>query len=83
MMTRSESLRNVQVLGLAVFDTMLFLDTHPNNRQALAYFREARRLYSEATEAFERQFGPLRAGSSDAENSWAWVEGPWPWEVEE
>lgn len=82
-MTRAEALRNVQVLGLAVFDTMLFLDTHPTNRRALDFLRETRRRYSEAAETFERQFGPLRAGNSEAMRSWEWVEGPWPWEVEQ
>lgn len=81
-MTRAEALRNVQMYGLALFDTMLFLDTHPNNRQAMEFFNYTREIYREAVKAFESQFGPLSAGSSDSE-SWAWVNEPWPWEVEE
>lgn len=82
-MRRTEALRMVQIYGFAVFDTALFLDTHPMNREALTFLRAMREKYREAVTAFEREFGPLNIGSSGAENNWDWVDGPWPWEVEQ
>ena len=82
-MNREKALRQVQMYDFALTDTGLFLDTHPTNRAALAFYDATRQLYFDAVEAFESQFGPLTAEDTDVENGWAWVETPWPWEMED
>ncbi len=82
-MTREEALRKVQIYDFALTDTGLFLDTHPTNRAALTFYDETRKMYLEAVEVFEEQFGPLTAADTDVTNGWAWVETPWPWEMED
>ena len=82
-MTRDEALRQVQMYDFALTDTGLFLDTHPTNRAALAFYGATRKMYIDAVEAFEEQFGPLTAEDTDVEKGWAWVETPWPWEMED
>lgn len=82
-MTREEALRKVQIYDFALMDTGLFLDTHPTNRTALTFYDETRKMYLEAVEVFEEQFGPLTAEDTDVTNGWAWVETPWPWEMED
>ena len=55
----------------ACWELHLFLDTHPNNKEA------AHRLKKE----YEEKFGPM--GEQGQETSrWAWVSDPWPWEKE-
>lgn len=82
-MTRAEALRNVQMYDFALTDTGLFLDTHPDNRAALAFYDDTRKKYLEAVEEYEAQFGPLTAEDTDVENGWTWVDTPWPWEMED
>lgn len=82
-MTKSEAMKKVQMYEFALIDTGLFLDTHPDNKAALAFYDETRKKYIEATEDYEMQFGPLSAVDSDTDNDWAWVNNPWPWEVED
>lgn len=82
-MTRAEAMRNVQMYGFAMFDTMLFLDTHPGSREAMEFLDYTRGIYREAVETFQTQFGPLNAGNADVSGSWEWVSEPWPWELEE
>lgn len=82
-MTRQEALRKVQMYDFALTDTGLFLDTHPTNQAALTFYDMTRKMYLEAVEAYEEQFGPLTAEDTDVENGWAWVETPWPWEMED
>ena len=79
-MTREEALRRVQIYDFALTDTGLFLDTHPTNRAALNFYDETRRMYLEAVEVFEEQFGPLTATDTDVTKGWAWVETPWEME---
>lgn len=82
-MTREEALKQVQIYAFALKDTELFLDTHPSNESALAFYGDTREKYREAVKTYEAQFGPLRATATEIENGWSWVDTPWPWEMEE
>ena len=81
-MTRNEMLRKVQELDFVLYDTGLFLDTHPSNQAALNFFRQYQQAYTEAVAEYESQYGPLVAFDTDTTQGWAWVQGPWPWEME-
>ena len=62
-----------QQAAFAAWDLRLYLNTHPNDREALALFR---RLRAEADEpSYATTF--LEDG---CDAGWTWTEGPWPWE---
>ena len=83
MTEREVLLKRVQVLDFALNDAALFLDTHPDDADALAYYKEHLELRAVAAQDFELQFGPLAKGSYDGGPRWKWVDGPWPWQMEE
>ena len=72
----------IQQYSFALVECNLFLDSHPNNRDALEYFEEVKRMLAEYTEAYEENYGPLTVFGSD-EKSFDWVNTPWPWEMSE
>ena len=75
--------RRLSAAKFAAWELHLFLDTHPTDQAALAYFNKYNKLLEEATEEFEKQFGPLRVLDYEAPaNKWEWVSEPWPWEME-
>jgi len=80
MNDRERMMRNVQMYHLALEDTILFLDSHPEDRDALSYFGEVREKNNEAMSAFESKYGPLTSDRAPAADRWTWVDGPWPWE---
>ena len=82
-MNREQALRQVQMYSFALYDTGLFLDTHPTNQAALAFYEENQKKYVEAVAFYEEEFGPLTMGGTDTERGWAWAETPWPWEMED
>ena len=82
-MNREAMLKTVQQTGFAMLELGLFLDTHPDDAAALAAFCGARSEYEKAAAAFEASFGPLTVTSGDKNNTWAWVNTPWPWEGQE
>ena len=82
-MTREDAMRKVQMYDFALVDTGLFLDTHPTNRAALTFYDDTRKMYLQAVEEYEQQFGPLTATDTEIEKGWIWVESPWPWEMED
>lgn len=82
-MTRSEALRRVQEADFVLYDLNLFLDTHPTNQMSLDLFRQFQQEFAEAAADYESQFGPLVADDADTTQGWAWVQTPWPWEMED
>lgn len=73
----------ISALGLCVFDTALFLNTHPNCQEALDYFSCKKRELFELTEKYEEKYGPLTALSDPANDCWIWPESPWPWQTQD
>lgn len=79
-MNQKQMLEWVMMLGFCAFDMQLYLDTHPCDKEAIAYYRECVNMYKQAKERYERTFGPLQASSSMDEEFWTWSEVPLPWE---
>ena len=75
-------MKALQALGLAVFETALFLDSHPNNQRALEFYRKNAKAYMALKDRYTSLYGPLTLGDSAGE-SWMWVDTPWPWQNQE
>lgn len=75
--------RMIQQVSFVLYETGLYLDTHPNCRQALAYFQRYNTRLRELTERYESRYGPLiMYGQNANSNQWQWVGSPWPWEYD-
>ena len=70
----------LQELSFAMKETELFLDGHPSNRRALAYYAETKGEYDLLKEEYERTYAPITPGASGDDAEWRWVRTPWPWE---
>ena len=73
----------IQSLSFAVLETVLYLDGHPNDRMALAYYTKVKQELDQVSKEYETLFTPLSGmgnGGSEREG-WQWVKQPWPWEV--
>ena len=58
----------------------LFLDTHPNNKQALRKFHEINQKAIALRKEYEKNFGALTVNAVDSTEEWTWINSPWPWE---
>jgi len=79
-MERLKMLEWVQALCFVVVDMELYLDTHPCDEEALAFYRESVDNYEKAKRKFEEIYGPLTAVKSMDYERWAWADVPLPWE---
>lgn len=79
---RSALLRALQAEDFALYEVALYLDGHPQNRRALAYFHEHKKLRDALRAEYEAAFGPLSFDRNQSTEKWAWTDGPWPWERE-
>ena len=79
---REKALMVVQAYEFALFEVGLFLDTHPTDRTALAYFKQYMELKNKAVADFTKIYGPLMMDNADTDmTTWRWIENPWPWEI--
>ncbi|MCI8465065.1 MAG: spore coat protein CotJB [Lachnospiraceae bacterium] len=77
----NELMTQIYEYSFAVDDVLLYLDTHPDDQEALAYYKNMKEARAAAVGAYENQFGPLtKDGIKDCVDYWTWVNGPWPWE---
>ena len=53
-MNRSELYRWVMALGFCAYDMLLYLDTHPDDAQALSYYNQCNELYNSAKKTYGR-----------------------------
>ncbi len=76
--------RTIMAYDFAIYEMVLFLDTHPLDRMALEKLRQYKRKRAAAIEKYESRFGPyeVTANSVNNEKRWSWVDNPWPWENE-
>lgn len=76
--------RKIDALDFSIHEMVLFLDTHPHDRQALQMLREYRRHRREAIANYEAKCGPYVKTVDDAKSKdyWNWIDSPWPWEKE-
>lgn len=70
----------IQVLDFVLQETILFLNTHPCDWEALRYYRIIRRKLARLERLYECKCGPLTNKGVDTEFGWEWACCPWPWE---
>lgn len=64
-------------MNFAMLEMRLFLDTHPDDKEALAMLKKYREKYDVLKKEYEEQFGPLTLNGM---NSDEWICDPWPWD---
>lgn len=80
METREQLMRQIQNVGFAVNDLNLFLDSHPDDKDALAYFKELSGQYDALVANYTGHFGPLTVTDTENSDYFDWIATPWPWE---
>lgn len=70
----------LQVLGFAIQELALYLDTHPNDKEALELYQSYQKLYHKGMMEYTQNCGPLNHMSPTDSNKYSWINDPWPWE---
>lgn len=71
----------IQTYSFASNDLTLYLDTHPDDNNAIALRSDYVNLYNQALNEYEKKYGALNLGSSQLDGyPWKWDVNNWPWE---
>lgn len=79
-MNKQQLLHYIDVVSFQVVEMQLFLDTHPDDKEAMQQFFHYSDLRNEALKVYAKKYGPLTIDTVQPSGSWHWAEQPWPWE---
>ena len=76
-------LNNIGIVSFAMVELNLYLDTHPNDEEAMEYFMHFTKNRNMLLKEYAMNYGPLVLDMvSDQDGEWKWATGPMPWEGE-
>jgi spore coat peptide assembly protein cotJB len=82
-MTRNDLLNRLTVLNFLAVDLQLFLNTHPDDVDAIEKYNSVIQEADELRLIYEKNFGPIYSFRSESNpKEFTWVDNPWPWERE-
>lgn len=80
---RARMLETISMVDFVVVEMTEYLDTHPEDREALAFFNHYNQIKNKMTMEYAAKYGPLNlAAVLPGKKGWTWGEEPLPWEME-
>lgn len=79
-MNQAQLLQWINEVSFAVTDILLYLDTHPDDKDAIAYFDYYNEERNKALALYASEYSPLVLANVQENSHWYWVTDPWPWE---
>ena len=76
------ALAELMALDFAIDEMGLYLDTHPNDSEALELFNSYIKLAQEGRRKYESMYGPLAKRYVSEDGKYTWINDPWPWDLE-
>jgi spore coat protein JB len=75
-------MEELQAVDFVIVDLTLYLDTHPNDYEAIQQYNQFAKQRGHLKKQIESKFGPLQQyGNSYSGYPWNWDDAPWPWQV--
>ncbi len=76
-------LKKLSILDFIAVDLALFLDTHPNDKEAIEKYNSIIEEADSLRYDFEEMYGPLCSfRSMSPECNFKWIDCPWPWQCD-
>ena len=76
-------MHNLQQLGFMIQELVLYLDTHPEDKEAAELLQECFQQYHKSVGEYTKTHGPLFSATGAANGEYQWLQNPWPWEYQD
>lgn len=70
----------LQALEFVITELGLYLDTHQNDAEAFALYKQYVKLAQEGRARYVAMYGPLFQTDTVKDATYTWLNDPWPWE---
>lgn len=78
----STPLCELMALDFVIRELNLYLDTHPDDREAFETLQKCIRLSAEGRRRYVEQYGPVSLRDLESSDVYDWLNAPWPWQQE-
>ena len=79
----STPLCELMALDFVIRELNLYLDTHPDDREAFETLQKCIRMRAEGHKRYTEQYGPVTVSDLACADVYDWLDAPWPWQPEE
>ena len=79
-MTKCELLTRISEIQFVWVELNLYIDTHPDDADALSDYYHYSTMLKSLIESYEQQYGPLLGFGHSATQTGSWVCSEWPFE---
>ncbi len=79
-MTRQQLMQKIMEYSFALVDLTEYLDTHPDDSDALETYKKLNDMYQKYYNEYTTQYGPITPGDVNSQSYWTWVAEFFPWE---
>jgi len=79
-MDRDALLKQLTLLDFMAVDLGLYLNTHPDDAEALRMYNDVIESQNQSRQQYER-FSPLTSFRCAGGPGWTWKDCPWPWQA--
>ena len=76
-------LLELMALDFVIRELNLYLDTHPDDREAFETLQKCIRMRAEGHKRYTEQYGPVTVSDLACADVYDWLNAPWPWQPEE
>ncbi len=80
MSNKEQMLKDISIVDFILVELMLYLDTHPTDRNAMEYFNHYSRMKNQMMKEFSQKYFPLTKDLAESNKEWRWGAAPLPWE---
>ena len=82
MGNKEQLLNDIGIVDFVLTELTLYLDTHPQDRNAMEYFNHYNRIKQQMVREFSQKYFPLNTNFAESNKEWRWDMAPLPWEGE-
>ncbi len=72
----------LRALAFVVTEIGLFLNSHPDDKEAFQLFKTYVKMYNEYRKQYVAKYGPISKTDMADASSYNWINSPWPWEYD-
>jgi spore coat protein JB len=75
-MDKYKMMQQIYSSGLVLMEIVLYLDTHPDDAEAISYYNDMKEHYHESVKMYSEYYGPLNFDHMGNEDYLKWVATP-------
>jgi len=80
MNDQAKLLTEIDSLCFALIDLNLYLDVNRNDKDIIKLYNQYLNKKNNLLDIYQKKYGPITLNMENINNTWDWINSPWPWE---